>query len=183
MNNLLLFIDNLQNILGLCPCCGEIFLLTNAKLLFTERKENKSKYGLYLSKQKELELKRLKVEKMQTSLDKLEEKHSQVLEEVIEKSREAGRNSAKRMLKKLVLPVFSGRKIDLQDVKVIFDPIEYVVFDGMHKKAIKKIELLGRKPKNKKEENIEKSINKAIEKGDYNFKVLRIDKDGNIELE
>ena len=116
------------------------------------------------------------------SLDKLEEKHSQILDEVIKKSREAGNKSAKRMLKKID-PVFSGRGIDPQDVKVIFDPIEYVVFDGMHKKAIKKIELLGRKPKNKKEENIEKSINKAIEKGDYNFKVLRIDKDGNIELE
>jgi hypothetical protein len=52
MNNLVLFIDNLKNILGLCPCCGEIFLLTNAKLLFTEKKESKTKYGLYLSGQK-----------------------------------------------------------------------------------------------------------------------------------
>jgi len=182
MNNLLMFIDNLQNILGLCPCCGELFLLTNAKLLFTERKENKSKYGLYLSRQKELELMRLKVERMQTSLDKLEEKHSQILDEVIKKSREAGNKNAKRMLKKID-PVFSGRKIDPQDVKVIFDPIEYVVFDGMHRGSIKKIELVGRRPKNKREENIEKSINKAIEKGDYNFKVLRIKEDGNIELE
>jgi predicted Holliday junction resolvase-like endonuclease len=177
-----MFIDNLQNILGLCPCCGELFLLTNAKLLFTERKENKSKYGLYLSRQKELELMQLKVEKMQTSLDKLEEKHSQILDEVIEKSREAGNKSAKRMLKKID-PVFSGRRIDPQDVKLIFDPIEYIVFDGMHEKLIKKIELVGRRPKNKREENIEKSINKAIEKGDYNFKVLRFEEDGNIELE
>ena len=181
MNDLLLFIDNLQNILGLCPCCGEIFLLTNAKLIFTERKENKSKYGLYLSGQKEFEAMKFKIEKMQMSLDKLEEKHRQIMEEIRMVSREAGNTSAKRMLKKLD-PVFSGRKIDPQDVKVIFDPIEYVVFNGMHGKSIKKIELVGRRPKNKKEENIEKSINKAIEKGNYNFKVLRIDNDGNIEL-
>jgi predicted Holliday junction resolvase-like endonuclease len=182
MNNLLLFIDNLQNILGLCPCCGEIFLLTNARLIFTERKENKSKYGLYLSGHKELEVMQLKIEKMQINLDKLEEKHRQVMEDIRIESREAGNTNAKRMLKKLD-PIFSGRRIDPQDVKVIFDPIEYVVFNGMHGKSIKRIELVGRKPKNKKEENIEKSINKAIEKGDYNFKVLRIDKDGNIELE
>jgi predicted Holliday junction resolvase-like endonuclease len=85
-------------------------------------------------------------------------------------------------LKKLD-PIFSGRKIDPQDVKVIFDPVEYIVFDGIHKEKIKKIKLIGRKPKSKKEENIEKSINKAIKQGDYNFKVLRIDKNGNIELE
>jgi predicted Holliday junction resolvase-like endonuclease len=182
MNNLLLFIDNLQNILGLCPCCGEIFLLTNAKLIFTEKKENKSKYGLYLSSQKELELQQLKIEKMETNLEKLEEKHANVLDEIKEMSRNTGRRNAKKALKRLG-SVFSGRNIDPQDVKVIFDPVEYIVFDGMCDKSIKKIELVGRRPKTKQEENIEKSINKAIQQGDYNFKVLRIDKEGNIELE
>ena len=182
MNNLLLFIDNLQNILGMCPCCGDIFLLTDAKIIFSEKKENKSKYGLFLLSQKELELQRLKIERMEASLEKLEDKHWQVLEEITEKSREAGRKSAKKTLKKLD-PIFSGRNIDPKDVKVIFDPIEYVVFDGMRNGKIKKVELVGRRPKSKKEENIERSINKAIEQGDYNFKILRIGKEGNIELE
>jgi len=182
MNDLLLFIDNLKNILGICPCCGEIFLLTNVKMIFTEKKENKSKYGLYLSSQKELELLQLKVEKMETSLEKLEEKHADMLREIKEKSRNAGRKNAKKILKRLD-PVFSGRNIDPQDVKVIFDPIEYIVFDGMHNESIKKIELVGRRPKTKKEENIEKSINKAIKQGNYSFNILRINKDGNIELE
>jgi len=182
MNNLVLFIDNLRNILGLCPCCGEIFLLTNAKLLFTENKKNKSKYGLYLSGQKKLEIQQLKINRMLTRLGELEVKHSQALGEIREESREAGRKKAKRTLKKLD-PMFSGRGINPQDVKVIFDPVEYIVFDGMREASIKKIELVGRTPKTKKEENIENSINKAIERGNYSFKVLRIDKDGNLELE
>jgi len=182
MNNLILFIDNLQNILGMCPCCREIFLLTNAKLVFTDKKENKSKYGLFLSFQKKIELQQRKIDKMEMSLEKLEEKHWMALEEIREKSHESGRRSAKKILKKFD-PIFSGRNIDPQDVKVIFDPVEYVVFDGMYNGSVKKIELVGRRPKTKKEENIEKSINKAIKQGDYSFKVLRIDKSGNINLE
>jgi len=182
MNNLLLFIDNLKNILGICPCCGELFLLTDARLIFEEKKENKSKYGLYLSSKKELDLLKLKIDKMEISLEKLEEKHEAMLNEIREKSRSAGRRDAKKTLKKLD-PVFSGRNIDPQDVKVLFDPIEYIVFDGMYNKSIKKIELIGRRPKTKKEENIEKSINKAIKQGDYNFNVLLIDKDGKIVVE
>ena len=182
MNNLILFIDSLQNILGMCPCCGDIFLLTDAKLIFSEKKENKSKYGLFLLSQKKIELQRLEIEKMEASLEKLEEKHWQVIEAIKEKSQQAGRRSANKTLKKLD-PVFSGRSIDPKDVKVLFDPIEYVVFDGMRNGKIKKVELVGRRPKSKKEENIEKSINKAIKQGDYNFEILRIGKDGKIELE
>jgi predicted Holliday junction resolvase-like endonuclease len=183
MNNLLLFIDNLQNILGYCPCCGNVFLLTDAKLIFTEKSENNSDYGKYLIKQKELENFEQQIEKMQNNLERLEEKHKIIMENIIEKAREAGRKKAKAKLKKLD-PTFSGRKIDPQDVKVIFDPIEYVVFNGMHSgNGVKHIELIGRSSKTKRDENIEKNITKAIKAGNYQFEVLRIDSEGNIILD
>jgi predicted Holliday junction resolvase-like endonuclease len=183
MNNLLLFIDNLQNILGYCPCCGSVFLLTDAKLIFTERKENNSEYGKYLIKQKELEIFEKQIEKMQNNLEKLQAKHEIIMEDIIEKAREVGRKNAKSKLKKLD-PIFSGRKIDPQDVKVIFDPIEYVVFNGMHSgNGVKHIELIGRSAKTKRDENIEKNISQAIKVGNYEFKVLRIDNEGNITFD
>jgi len=182
-NNLLIFIDNLQNILGYCPCCGKVFLLTDAKLIFTERKENNSEYGKYLIKQKELETFEQQIKKMQTSLARLEEKHEIIMEDIIEKAREKGRKKAKLKLKKIDA-IFSGRKIDPQDVKVIFDPIEYVVFNGMHSgNGVKHIELIGRRAKTKRDENIEINISRVIKAGNYEFKVLRIDNEGLITFD
>jgi predicted Holliday junction resolvase-like endonuclease len=182
-SNLLIFIDNLQNILGYCPCCSRVFLLTDAKLIFAERKENNSEYGKYLINQKELETFEQQIEKMQTSLSRLEEKHEVIMENIIEKARERGRKRAKSKLKKIDT-IFSGRKIDPQDVKVIFDPIEYVVFNGMHSgNGVKHIELIGRMTKTKRDENIEKNIIKTIKAGNYEFKVLRIDNEGLITFD
>jgi len=181
MNNLLLIIDEMQGILGICPCCGEIFRLTEAKLSFPQKKLKPSQFGKYLDNLFIIESKENKLSKSKERLWEQEEKHALRLKELKEKSINIGRRKAKTELKKID-PHFSGRNIDPQDVKVIFDPVEYIVFNNLNsERPINSIELINREPNSKREENIVNSIRKTITKGNYGFEILQIDKNGNIK--
>jgi predicted Holliday junction resolvase-like endonuclease len=82
-------------------------------------------------------------------------------------------------------PIFTGRNIDTQDVKTIFDPVDFVVFDKMNSESgiIQGIEFIALEPKSKKREIVLKSIDKAIDRGFLDFKVVRVDKEGRIYVE
>ena len=61
---------------------------------------------------------------------------------------------------------------------MIFGPVSYVVFDGISHDKLKRILLLGQPPEDKTTEKIQKTIEGAIRKGNYEFKVLRINSEG-----
>jgi len=44
MNPLVGTIDGLQEILGICPCCGDIFRLVEAKFVFPQRRPKSCEY-------------------------------------------------------------------------------------------------------------------------------------------
>ena len=96
---------------------------------------------------------------------------------------EQGRKQAKQRLKEID-PVFSGTGVDPQDVKVVFDPVEYVVFHGLASVyGVKFIEFISRSPSNKKQEVLIESISKTINNGDVEFETLRMRNDGSFEVE
>jgi predicted Holliday junction resolvase-like endonuclease len=177
MNNLIYVIDELQAIYGFCPCCGEIFRLADAKLKFPSsisKDDPIFKVKLFESK----------VSKQQESLERYEEKMDAALVLARERAQSKGRKLAKKRLKSID-PIFSGRNIDSQDVKTIFDPVDFIVFDKMNSESgiIKGIEFIALEPKSKKRELVLNSIDKAIRRGDLDFKVIRVDKQGEIEVE
>jgi predicted Holliday junction resolvase-like endonuclease len=91
----------------------------------------------------------------------------------------AGLRTAKKLLKKID-PVFSGAGYDPQDVKVIFDPVTYVVFNGMSRRKLRDILLLAKPPENIATERLHSSIQGAIQKGNLEFKTLRVDDEGTV---
>ena len=91
----------------------------------------------------------------------------------------AGLQATKRLLRKID-PVFSGAGYDPQDVKVIFNPVTYVVFDGMSQRNLSKIELLVRSAQNRAAERVQNSIEQAINRGNVEFRTLRIDNTGSV---
>jgi predicted Holliday junction resolvase-like endonuclease len=92
----------------------------------------------------------------------------------------AGLQATKRLLRKID-PVFSGAGYDPpQDVKVLFNPVTYVVFDGMSQRKLSKIELLARSPQNRATERIQNSIEQALSRGNVEFRTLRVDDRGRI---
>jgi predicted Holliday junction resolvase-like endonuclease len=84
------------------------------------------------------------------------------------------------MLKR-VDPVFCGSGLDPQDVKVIFDPVEYVVFDGLSGERLRRILLMGEPPASKKQEKVHRSLASAVRKGNMEFLTLRVTKEGTVE--
>lgn len=177
MEKIVIFLNEYQYIYGICPCCKEIFKLSECKMQFPSLQQKDDPFY----KLKEFEK---RVELASSQLEKYYERASRAMEIEQERARRQGQLLAKRKLK-IIDPIFSGKNIDPQDVKTIFDPVEFVVFHNMNSESgrIKNIDFICLNPKNKKREIAIKSIASTIKKGNIEFKTIRVDKDGNIESE
>jgi predicted Holliday junction resolvase-like endonuclease len=67
------------------------------------------------------------------------------------------------------------------DAKVICQPIDYVVFNGMNNSAMKNIILLDRNRQHPKSHAAQKSIEQAVEKGRCEWQTIRVASDGSIK--
>ena len=156
-----------RQIFGICPKCQDFFRLSDCKIYI-----KKKPLADWMDK--------ITLEKGR--LDGLEEKLEEKKEHLQEKAREAGRKLAQRAVKKID-PVFTPHKLNPDDAKVIFHPIDYVVFDGMKKESIKNIILLDRQEKGTDHRALQKSIEKVVERENYEWQTLRVQEDGKIKVE
>jgi predicted Holliday junction resolvase-like endonuclease len=79
-------------------------------------------------------------------------------------------------------PVFTPNKLNPDDAKVIFHPVDYLVFNGMKKKPeIKNIVFLDNVIKRKEQKSIQKSIEKTIEKENYEWITVQVSETGVVE--
>lgn len=68
------------------------------------------------------------------------------------------------------------------DAKVMFHPVDFLVFDGMKvNNEIKKLVLLDREVKRKEELKIQESIQKAVSDKNFEWVTMQIQADGSIE--
>jgi predicted Holliday junction resolvase-like endonuclease len=113
-------------------------------------------------------------------LDGVEERISEKEEALREKAREKGRREAIKIIKK-VDRVFTPRRLNPDDAKVIFHPIDYIVFNGMkNSETMKNIVLLDRESKSSQHRAVQKSIERVLSRGDYEWLTLRVQEDGSI---
>lgn len=154
-----------RTIFGICPCCGEVFRLSDVSL-YVKGKRPRTIFD--------------ELTERGNALDRAEARPDEKEGGLREQAREKGRRLAKRSLRRID-PVFSGRGIDPQDVKVIFDPIEYVVFDGMNVDRLRGVMLMDRAPNTATRERIHKSVQGAIRKGNYGWATLRITANGQVQ--
>lgn len=175
MNILVQTIDGIQEVLAICPCCGEIFRLVEAKFIFPQKRPKTCEYW-------ELVALENRVADQEDRLASAEERFSEKLERQREQLIQQGRQLAKRKLKKID-PTFSAKDIDPQDVKVIFDPVEYIIFHGLNSgDGVDFVEFVSRIPDSKAQETIVKSIDKTIRTGDVEFETLHMKDDGSFEI-
>jgi predicted Holliday junction resolvase-like endonuclease len=66
-------------------------------------------------------------------------------------------------------------------VKVLYDPVEFIAFRGMTSGAVTSVVLIDRPAASKEHEVVQESVAKAVDKGRYEWKVLRIDPAGRVE--
>lgn len=175
MNILIQTINGIQEILAICPCCEDIFRLVEGKFIFPQKQPKTSKYSELVSLEG-------KVADEDNRVTTAEERFEEKIRAQKGKLIEQGRKQAKRKLKK-IYPTFSGNNIDPQDVKVIFEPVEYLIFHGLNSEhGVKLVEFVSRSPESKLEEATIKSIDNSIRKGDVEFETLHMKGDGSFEI-
>ncbi len=126
--------DALGQLMGICPCCGELFYVSESRPFYDGPKPVSA-------------LDRLRAEERR--LDDAEEKLDEIETDLRETAARAGMQATKRLLRKID-PVFSGAGYDPQDVKVLFT------------------------------ERIQSSIEQAINRGNVDFRILRVDDRGRV---
>lgn len=175
MNTFLQTIDGLQEVLAVCPCCGDIFRLVEGKFLFPQKPTRTCEYFQVVDLEN-----RVAGEEERT--DAAEERFEESLQAQQQALIELGRKEAKRKLKKID-PVFSRRDIDPQDVKVIFEPVEFVIFHGMNSiEGVDHVEFVSRSPDSRLQEATVRFIEQTIRNGDVDFETLRLKDDGSFEV-
>jgi predicted Holliday junction resolvase-like endonuclease len=154
-----------RNIFGLCPCCGEIFRLSDCRV-YLRTKPQRDWMDILESKD--------------NRLNRKEEKIDEIEEALREKARASGRRMARRAITRID-PVFAPRHLNADDAKVLFHPVDYVVFCGMKDSGIvKEIVLLDRKAEVPKRRRVQRSIEKVVEAGKYDWLTVRVQNDGTI---
>lgn len=162
------FYSSLRHIFGVCPCCGEIFRLSDCKLYQKKKPESDWKEEL----DKELQ-----------RLDKLEETILEKIEATKEAARTLGRQNADKLVRKID-KIFLPLKLNCNDCKVIFHPVDFIVFNGMNNNdgdcSIKEIMLLDKDNKSGQYLTLQKSIESAVKNKSYDWLTLRVENNGQI---
>ena len=121
-----------------------------------------------------------KYEASEERIDKQEEKVNDQEAEVREKAREKGRLEAKKASQKLD-PIFHPNKFNPDDAKVMFHPVDFLIFNGMKNNEIKDLVLFDREVKSKEQKDLQKSIENTVSKENYEFVTMQVSEDGEVE--
>lgn len=170
-NNLFQFFSLQRQIFGVCPNTGNIFRLSDCNIFLKKKPEHDW-------------MKKLDME--YDKIDRAEQKLGEKEDRIREAAKERGRKEASKRTKKLD-KIFSPLKLNADDSKVIFHPVDFVVFDGMKKigpnTRLKEIILLDSKKAASEKKKIQQSIDKVIEKGNYEWITMRVLDNGDIRQE
>ena len=165
---ILKFFTAQRQIFGVCPHSGQFFRLSDCKVYLKGRPTKDWMDELAHESER---------------LDGVEERIETQEEVMRERARAKGREQAALVTRKID-PVFTPRKLNPDDAKVIFHPIDYIVFNGMKDgDAIKAVVLLDRENKGSQHRQVQHSIEKTIEKANYEWVTLRVFDDGGISEE
>jgi len=123
------------------------------------------------------------LEREESLLALAEDRLSEKEEGLRKVARLKGRRLARQTVEKIDT-VFSPKKLNPDDAKVIFNPIDYIVFNGMKQPGghIKNIILLDGQAKKESHPNVQRSIKRAVAKRYYEWQTLRIRDSGQIEV-
>lgn len=162
MSDLLLFLKESRHIFSVCPECVAVHRLSQLQL---------SAKGRYKPDwMDEIELEK---GKLSERMEKLEERAREFRTQAKE---HAERRELPRLLRR-VAPVFVKQRIDPRDVRTLFDPVEFVIFEGMNSndgvRGVTFVQIGGSSA-------IVRSIERAVRGGKYGWNTLKIADDGRV---
>lgn len=170
VNDAVEFLSTLRNIFGVCPCCGQLFRVSDCRIFLRQKPRNDWMDELI---------------QMDGELDSIEQGIDENENAMRLKARAKGRRAAQRAIRKLD-PIFAPLRLHADDAKVLCHPVDYVVFKGMNstpENLTTGIVLIDREKSDAKERQLQRSIEKAIEREQYEWITLRIGADGSMRPE
>jgi predicted Holliday junction resolvase-like endonuclease len=78
---------------------------------------------------------------------------------------------------------YERNHLELEDLKLIFDPVDYVAFRGLSKKRCKSIEFIDREPMSRRQEKLQKSLDRALRGGNVSWITMRVADNGNVRCD
>jgi predicted Holliday junction resolvase-like endonuclease len=159
--------QELRQLFGICPCCGQVFRLSEAQL-FVDAPPPKTPWD--------------KVDDALARLEAAEARFEEKEAELREAATEKGRKAAARRLRR-ILPFLAARKAHPQDVKVLFSPVRYVAFPGMHEGEPRAVHFFDVEPTSTAQEALQKSLAHCIKAGNYEWATLIVRPDGTVGVE
>jgi predicted Holliday junction resolvase-like endonuclease len=161
--------QSFRGILCICPCCGDILRLSDLRLTY-KGKPFKTWLDTHDSKIMSLEKK----------IEKFDEKE----QEIRDKATERGRKKVEKHICKLMCNEIAKLKYNPYDIKAIWHPVDYVVFNGMNNKdKVQDITFLSKKTNDTNLNRIRNTVKECVEKKKYEWMIARISVDGKMKLE
>lgn len=164
--NLVSVFQDFKRIYGFCPCCHERFRLSDT-VLFTRQAPPRTDFDNLDTERKTVENKKRRLEAQRAILK--------------EKACVDGRIAAQKRLQRFQ-PFFSRQRINLKDVRVLFDPVDYLAFRGLGHGVCKELIFIDREPDSSGRERLHKSMRDAIDSGNLEWKTIRIADNGSITV-
>lgn len=165
MNQAVAMFQGFQRICGICPCCGEVFRLSDATLYYRAQPPRTPWDDL-----------RQAEHVVQRAEDRLDNERQALRM----KAKEAGWREMRKRLRSLTA-FYRTQRIELEDLKLIFDPVDYVAFRGMSQERCSAVEFIDCQPTNRKQERLQTSLQKTLKSGNYSWITMRLTDDGRVQ--
>lgn len=196
IGSLLAFYKQETRIFGWCPNCNEPFRLSEVKLTYGQEPPKDLMTRLKTERDRLM----AKVKELESTIDDLEEEHSSELDALDEKwddkvSNEVDRRleTQKRQIRKdaiarsragqlgktleKVVPMFPGFGHHLCDVRPIFDPVDFVIFDGYFQGEITDSTFVEFKTGGGRLTDIQESIRDTVTRKRVHFETRRLSRE------
>jgi predicted Holliday junction resolvase-like endonuclease len=196
IGSLLDFYKHERSIFGCCPHCQEPFRLSEVKLTYGKEPPN----DLLSRLKKERANLADKLDALEAEIEEIEEQHSEELETVdakwkdhieLEVTKATGKREREIRQKAIaksragqlgktlekIIPMFPGFGHHPYDVRPVFDPIDFVVFDGYYQGKVTDICFVEFKTGQSRISPVQGSIRDTIEKKRVRFEEKRLGKE------
>lgn len=174
MSKLLETFQSFRTIYCICPCCNELMRFSDIRLQYAgEAPET------WLDKH---EVKTLNFEKKENRFKEKEK-------DLRKKSTEKGRSQVPALVKRCFDKNLAKLPYDPYDIKALWHPIDFVIFNGLNRFNEKKsdviddIVLISKKAKDKELNEVRKTVKETIENEEYDWRIARVTDRGVITLE
>lgn len=168
MASLLDTFQSFRTILCVCPKCGGLHRLSDLRLRYKGR-----------TPLTWLDSFEAKMQALDEKTQKFEEKEQMLRDEAAAR----GSRKLQSVICKAMEPCLSRLKLNPYDIKLVTHPIDFVVFDGLKDEKLDDVMFLSKKTINAQLNAVRREVRKAVENGAYDWKVARVDIDGEITYE